>query len=288
MIPYVGGKYQQSSWMKMFVPENFTRYGEVFSGAMWFYIKSDWDIKEVYYNDLDPLMYNLFTCFKQYKEMVEKLKDLPAMNEEVFQNMKKVIQQPLTSPNIDVAVAHVYICTHIFSGITGTLRNPKLKMIDKQFKFATMKDQAVVKRLKTKKIQEKFDKLQTSNLSYEKFIPKVDGDDLFLYIDPPYWKTEKLYKEGNFNKDDHIKLSNIMRKTKCKWMLSYYDFDELHEWFPEDKYVWKRKKYKKVSANAKGKKTPVGEEILIMNYGKDFKKKEKVEKFINDAVELFF
>lgn len=276
------GKYQQSSWMKTFAPKNFDRYGEVFSGAMWFYIKTDWRLKEVYYNDLDPLMYNLFTCFKQYKEMVKKLKDLPAMNNEVFGQMKKIIQQPLSSPDIDVAVAHVYICTHIFSGITGTLRNPKLKMIDKQFKFATMKDQAVVKRLKTKKIQEKFDKLQTFNLSYEKFIPEVDGDDLFLYIDPPYWKTEKLYKEGNFNKDDHIKLSNIMKNSKCKWMLSYYDFDELHEWFPEDKYVWKRKKYKKISANAKGKKTPVGEEILIMNYGNENKKKVKTN------VDLFF
>lgn len=302
MIPYVGGKYQQSNWMKKFIPKNFKRYGEVFSGAMWFYIKSNnWDsLKEVYYNDLDPLMYNLFTCFKQYDEMIKKLENLPAMNKEVFNQMKKIIQQPLTPPNVDIAAAHVYLCTHIFSGITGTLRNKNLKMTNKQFKFEKMKDQAVVKRLKDQDIRNKFDKIQTSNLSYAEFINKVDGNDLFLYIDPPYWKTEKLYREGGFNKENHQELSKIMKKSKCKWMLSYYDFSELHEWFPEDKYKWLRKKYKKMSANAKGKKTPVGEEILIMNYDcekktvvkvdvtKKNKKCNKTKKGKKNKLDLFF
>ena len=252
--------------MKTLVPRHFKRFGEVFGGAMWFYIRSNWKLEEVYYNDLDALMYNLFTCFKQYDKIIEGLKDIPALNEGVFSDMKEVIKRSYTPPDIEVAVAHIYLCTHIFSGVTGTLRNENLKMVDKQFKFKKMVDQACVKRLHKKDIRDKFDKLQTFNLSYDEFIHKVDHEDLFLYLDPPYWKTESYYKEGNFNADDHEKLSHIIKNSKCKWMISYYDFPELHEWFPENRYKWVRKNYKKVSSNLK--KSNISEEVLIMNYSK--------------------
>lgn len=282
MVPYIGGKYQQSSWMATLLPKKFDRYGEVFGGAMWFYIKTNFRVKEAYYNDFDPYMYNLFTCFKQYDEMIKKLKDLPALNEDCFKEQKKVLQgnEKFNVPDVDLAVAHVYLVTHIFSGVTGTLRSPKLKMTDKKFKFATMESQAVVKRLRTQDIRRKFDLLQTFNLSYEAFIPEVDGPDLFLYLDPPYYKTESYYKKGDFNYSDHERLATILNNTKCKWMLSYYDYKELDEWYPKDKFVYRRKDYKKLAANAKGKKTPVGTEVLVMNYGKDrdlskfFEKKE--------------
>jgi hypothetical protein len=48
--------------------------------------------------------------------------------------------------------------------------------------------------------------------------------------------------------------------------LSYYDFDLLHEWFPEDRYTWVRKEFAKAAAAKKGEKQNMGEELLIMNY----------------------
>lgn len=65
MIQYIGGKYHQAKWMSELAPRNFKRYGEVFGGAMWFYVKSSITngVEECYYNDYDPYMYNLFLWF---------------------------------------------------------------------------------------------------------------------------------------------------------------------------------------------------------------------------------
>jgi hypothetical protein len=48
--------------------------------------------------------------------------------------------------------------------------------------------------------------------------------------------------------------------------MSYYDFPQLHEWFPETQYRWEKKEFAKAAAAKKGTKQNMGEELLIMNY----------------------
>lgn len=272
MIPYIGGKYNQTKWMDTHKPLNFSEYAEVFGGAMWFYFKGKIQPQRAYYNDIDPLMVNLFTCFKYYDEMIERLKDLPTYDNNVFQKMKKVIQnnakKEIKKLNFDFAVAHCYIIAHIFSAFTKNIWSPNLNMVKKRPGSVNyMGDHAIVKRLKDPEIRKKLDILKITNLSYEDFIPKLDNENLFLYVDPPYWKTETYYRKGDFNSNDHIKMIKILKNCKSKWMISYYDFPELHEWLSESTYTWKRKSYMKASGNVKkGKNKNPGEEIIIMNY----------------------
>ena len=42
--------------MAQFVPRRFKKYGEVFGGAMWFYIRTSIanNCESIYYNDFDP------------------------------------------------------------------------------------------------------------------------------------------------------------------------------------------------------------------------------------------
>lgn len=274
MIQYIGGKYQQSPWMYQLAPrKGYKYYGEVFGGAMWFYTRTAVAdrCEKVYYNDFDPYMYNLFSCFKQHDKMIELLQDQPTQNEDVFKKMHKIVleNQKFEVPDLEIGAAHVYLISHVFSGMTGCLRKPNAKMMQKGYSFDTMRDHAVLKRLRKPEIQKKMDKLEVHNLSYEQFIPMVDSKDTFLYIDPPYWKTENYYKEGDFSYTDHERLATMLENVKCRWMLSYYNYPELNEWYPRKKYVWKTRKYKKMAAAFKGKEMPTGEEVIVMNYGKE-------------------
>ena len=276
MIQYIGGKYHQAKWMSGLAPRKFKSYAECFGGAMWFYVKSNITngCEVCYYNDFDPYMYNLFLCFKQYDEMIDRMKDLPATHNETFNKMKNVIQKEkkkFEAPDMDVAVAQVYMVTHMFSGITSAIIKPKLKMLrTKGYKFTHMTDHSVLTRLRNPDIRQKLDKLKVSNMSYEEFIPTIDHKGLFLYLDPPYWKTESYYKKGDFNYEDHERLASILEHVKCKWMLSYYDYPELNEWYPRKKYVWKRKEFRKMSAVKRGEKMKdMGEEVNVLNYGKE-------------------
>lgn len=225
-----------------------------------------------------------FYGFKRYDEIIDRMKGMKATHEETFNKMKNVIQKEkksFTPPDMDVAVAHVYLVTHMFSGITSQIMKPKLKMLrTKGYNYEYMDNHSVLTRLRTPDIREKLDKLKVSNMSYEQFIPTVDNKDLFLYLDPPYWKTESYYKKGDFSYDDHERLASMLENAKCKWMLSYYDYPELNKWYPRDKYVWKRKEFRKMSVVKRGEKMkPMGEEINVLNYGKEH---DKLSKFFGD------
>jgi hypothetical protein len=61
-------------------------------------------------------------------------------------------------------------------------------------------------------------------------------------------------------------LANVLHNVQGKFSLSYYDFELLHDWFPETQYRWEKKEFVKAAAAKKGKKQNMGEELLITNY----------------------
>jgi hypothetical protein len=58
----------------------------------------------------------------------------------------------------------------------------------------------------------------------------------------------------------------VLHKVQGKFSLSYYDFELLHQWFPENEYRWEKKLFAKAAAAKKGVVQNKGEELLIMNY----------------------
>jgi DNA adenine methylase len=139
------------------------------------------------------------------------------------------------------------------------------KMVDLKGKYRS-KYLSFRDRLANPKFQEKFKQIGWSNLSYEQFIPMYDSEDMFFYLDPPYYNTEKLYAFHDFGLEDHEKLANLLKECKAKWCMSYYEFDDLVKWFPKDQYHWEYKDFKKASMASEGKKQSTGTEILVMNY----------------------
>lgn len=265
MISYVGGKYRQAKWISQFLPNKIDTYAEVFGGAMWVYLRSNFFAEKVYYNDVNPFMANLFSCCKHYDEFLGHLKSVKSQDQKVFDEYKKEVNELFDSGfnelyNFDVAKKYVYIATQVFSGI---IKN-KSKMVDLKGKYKSKYD-VLIGRLEDTEIQEKISKIIPSCKTYEDFIPSVDHPETHLYLDPPYYNTENLYGFHDFNKDSHEHLLNILKKIESQWILSYYEFDILKEMLPEDEYKWERKDYKKASMASKGKSQTVGTEVLVLS-----------------------
>ena len=51
-----------------------------------------------------------------------------------------------------------------------------------------------------------------------------------------------------------------------KFSLSYYDFSELSDMYPKDKFTWEMKEFVKPAGATEGVEQSTGEEVLIMNY----------------------
>jgi len=276
MISYIGGKYKQAHWMYKFLPNNFNEYAEVFGGAFWFYLRTDIykKIHKAYYNDYNRLMVNLIECSKPQnsKDFLKYIKNANIIpkNRDTFNKFRdEFIELEKTPeiktfkiPNYEYGIMYPYVLTHIFSGAGIRPKSIMMNFGDaKNHKYS-----AFIERLKDPEFQEKMSKVQTSNLDFEEFVKKYDKEDIFMYFDPPYYKTEKYYSFHNFGREDHLRLVNILKNMKGKFMVSYYNFPELEEWFPKDKYHWEEKDYKTTSSGKLGRKVKSQTEVIIMNY----------------------
>jgi DNA adenine methylase len=103
-------------------------------------------------------------------------------------------------------------------------------------------------------------------MDFQEVIEKYDGPKTYFYCDPPYYKTEDYYANHAFGIETHERLATCLKSIEGKFSLSYYDFDQLSEWFPKDEYKWESKEFSKAAMAKAGKAQTKGTELLIMNY----------------------
>jgi DNA adenine methylase len=279
MLSYIGGKSKIGKWITPFYPEDMETYVETFGGMFWCFFNMDLkkypNLKEVVYNDFNPLNYNLFQCVKEPSLLLEAINSIPCQQQgventpSVYKEQFDEFQKELFAsgftinyPDYQVAAKYAYILTQVFSGSkpeTSSFIDLKGKY---KSKYLTFRD-----KLSKPEWVEHFIKIsKIENMDFADVIAKYDSPTTYIYLDPPYWKTENYYSNHDFDRNDHERLAKVLHNVKGKFGLSYYDFDLLHEWFPEDKYRWERKEFVKAAAAKKGKTQTVGEELLILNY----------------------
>lgn len=279
MLSYIGGKSKIGKWIETYYPEDMETYLETFGGMFWCFFNMDLSkykkLNKVVYNDFNPLNYNLFLCVQNPNELQRALDEItvqqlgvnntPIEFKEKFILFQKEIFDPsLKLDGLDyfIAAKYVYVITQVFSGSkpeTSSFIDLKGKYRSKYLSFRDKlsKPNWVDHFLKITDIR---------NSDFEKVIEEFDSNKTYIYLDPPYWKTENYYSNHDFDRNDHERLSRVLNNVESKFSLSYYDFDLLHEWYPVNKFRWESKKFSKSASAKKNTRQSVGEEILIMNY----------------------
>jgi DNA adenine methylase len=279
MLSYIGGKSKIGKWIVPFYPEDMETYVETFGGMFWCFFNMDLskypNLKKVVYNDFNPLNYNLFQCVKNPKLLLDAINEIPCQQfgEEITPSIYKeqfisfqaeIFDDNFSVQPVDYVVAakYAYVLTQVFSGSkpeTSSFIDLKGKY---KSKYLTFRD----KLSKPEWIEHFLKITEVENMDFEDVIKKYDSPTTYIYLDPPYWRTENYYNNHDFDRDDHERLANALKDVKGKFSLSYYDFELLHTWFPEPKYRWEKKEFAKAAAAKKGKTQNMGEELLIMNY----------------------
>lgn len=279
MLSYIGGKSRIGKWIAPFYDKNMETYVEVFGGMFWCFFNMDLkqfpNLKKVVYNDFNPLNYNLFKCVQNPTELLKAINSIdcqkfgeeptPQLYKEQFIRFQSEIFNEgfsLQPGDYEVAAKYVYILTQVFSGSkpeTSSFIDLKGKY---KSKYLTFRD----KLSKPDWINHFLNISEVENMDFSDVIKKYDSPSTYFYVDPPYWKTENYYSNHDFDRQDHERLANVLNGVQGKFSLSYYDFELLHFWFPDNIYRWEKKEFVKAAAAKKGKKQNVGEELLIMNY----------------------
>lgn len=68
-------------------------------------------------------------------------------------------------------------------------------------------------------------------LGYTEFIRRYDGPGTLFYVDPPYWGCEGDYGKELFSRTDFAVLSDCLRTTKGRFLMSINDVPEVRDLF---------------------------------------------------------
>ena len=280
-LSYIGGKSKIGKWIVPFIPQDIETYVEPFSGMFWVFFNMDLskypNLKEVVYNDFNPLNYNLFQCLQNPERLLEEVNNIPCQQrgefptpdiyrEQFIRFQAEIFKTDFRVEAYDYVVAakYAYVLAQVLSGSkpeTSSFIDLKGKY---KSKYLTFRD-----KLSKPDWVEHFLKItHVENMDFQDVIQKYDGLSTYVYADPPYWKTENYYNNHDFDSADHERLADCLKGIRGKFSLSYYDFPQLHNWFPQGQFVWEKKEFAKAAAAKKGKTQNMGEELLIMNYVK--------------------
>lgn len=105
------------------------------------------------------------------------------------------------------------------------------------------------------------------NTDYQDTID-MDGTDVFLFLDPPYYSATKsaLYgKNGNLHKGfDHLRFAEVMKTCTHKWLITYDDSPYIRDLFSFAEIVPWNITYG--MRNVTEGSDQIGRELLIANY----------------------
>lgn len=266
MLSYIGGKKFQAKIIASHFPETYDTYVEPFGGAFWVYLISGLKAKNVIYNDINPYMANIFNCaVSNPKKFYDELGKVEHQNSKTFIKFRdeiftRGIDLPIKSMDFDLAVKYIYLITQVFAGNTV---DAKVKMTDLHGKYNSKYNQ-----FKNKLIDKRYlDRLKgvtaCENLTFNDVISKYDNKSTLFYLDPPYFKLEDYY---TFSNCSHENLAKVLNNIKGKFILSYYDFDNLDDWYPKNKFRRIKHKINCQNGNRKQTNSSKREELLILNY----------------------
>lgn len=225
MIPYLGDKSKIFDFLKPHLPKNPDKWIEPFGGGFNLYFSlnlKEYPDTEFIYNDINPLNSNLFTHLK--KESFIRKVLVSKVDKDVFESSYN---------NLDSKDKDLKALSWLIILSCGDIKN----LMSKEFKGNS---QFEILKYKLPRYTEYFERIKVYNQDYKKILKKYDGDGTFFYLDPPYFGYEQYYINHNFRSESHKELSDELKISKSKWILSYYNFEGINEWYSNYDIITKR------------------------------------------------
>lgn len=259
-LRYPGGKSRAANLITSLMP-NFDEYREPFvgGGSVFLMAKQQYPDKHYWINDLYFELYNLWNFAQQDIELVISIIENWFNS---FNNGKLLYQflnDNFESFNNFEKAAGFFVYNRItFSGTT-------LSGGYSEGAYKGRFTQTSIDRLR--KIHPLLINTKITNDDYSTLLTAT-GDNVFIYLDPPYYTAEKsaLYgKNGHLHKGfNHQKLAQDLKTCQHKWLVTYDNSDYIKALFADFAYIheWDLSYgMKNVSNNSH-----IGKELFISNY----------------------
>lgn len=259
-LRYPGGKNRAVKLISKLVPE-FKEYREPFvgGGSVFIYLKQKFPFKDFWINDIYENLYHFWNeCKENPDQLIQSIYEFRSLYSDGKELHRFLLENIDSFDNIKKAAAFFIFNRITFSGTTesGGFSNAAFH---KRFTDSSIE--------RVKNLSKVLVNTKISNLDYEEVV-MADGDNVFLFLDPPYYSATKsaLYgKNGNLHKTfDHVRFANIMKQTRHKWLITYDDSEYIRELFYFANITAWDLTYG--MRNINNKANQIGKELLIANY----------------------
>lgn len=261
-LRYPGGKSRAISQIIKHLPINFSEYREPFvgGGSLFIYLKQKRPDLKIWINDLNPELYYFWKYAQinseKLADAILKIKQERTDGQDLFSELVNIDLKNLSEFE---RAARFFILNRVtFSG-TVESGGYSQAAYEKRFTYSSIERLA--------QIGQVLDGVRVTNSDYKEVIGQ-NGEDVFIFLDPPYLKAtkSKLYgRKGILHTIfDHIEFADQMKKCKYLWLVTYDDCDEIRCNFSyAHLYKWQ---LQYGMNNYKQGKADKGNELFIMNY----------------------
>lgn len=182
-------------------------------------------VNHIYINDYDKAIYAFWSAvINRADEFCQWIAEVD-ISLENWRSYKDIHRSEAQNDLFELAKATLFLNRTNISGIIkggvigGSEQKGKYK-INARFR----KDDLIQKIQKIKKFK---NRISLSNLDGLAFIKKLDRrkEEIFIYLDPPYYNKAKDLYMNFYSESDHQKLSSYVNKMKKRWMVSYDNHD---------------------------------------------------------------
>lgn len=281
LLRYPGGKQKLS---RIIVKDfcNFKEYREPFVGGgsvfllvrqMFFGTNNN---KKYWINDYYSLLYKFWkvlqdeeSCFRLVNKIIEWKKNFEGNGKKLYNFLKNKMEEfSIFYVNDIESSAALYILNRITYG----------GLIEKgRYSESAFRDRFNVKLEKFLNVSALLKDVEITKYDFEEVIRR-EGEEVLIYLDPPYCSIGNLYGDKKEKFFDHERLAKSLKDTKHKWLLSYNNNDYIRSLYSFAYIKEINVTYSMTRKNGKNKKET---ELLITNYKIDNSKLEHFNIFSN-------
>ena len=253
-IRYPGSKLQAVKRInKNIILDNYDEYWEpFFGGGALFFAKPL--AKKNFINDSNKDLINFFKGIQNKETRIQLIKKVSSFEptKENFDSIKNLE----TSSNFEAACRFFIINRTCYSGI---MNKPNWGYHEKKsLPPRKWGDRIMI-------AGEKLEHAQILNKDFRKFFKRKVKNNVFAFIDPPYFKADqKRAYSDSFLENDHLDLLNILKEARFNFLLTYDDCPEIRELYSD--FDIKNEEWMYHTANSNVTTRKVGKELFIKNF----------------------
>lgn len=261
-LRYPGGKNRLVPLIKRLISDNGLTgcsYAEPFAGgaSVALALLLDGFAKKVYINDIDPAVYAFWHCvLNETEAFVSKIVNSPLRIEE-WHRQKEILKRKVDVNLLDLGFSFFFLNRTnrsgiINGGVIGGLDQQGNWLMDCRFNRDALS-------AKIEKIAEFRHQISISCQDSEDFMRsfRLSHEQMFFYIDPPYFEKGKRLYTNFYNEADHKALASFIKSDLSgHWVVTYDNHPfirDIYKPFPIYEF--------ELDYSAAGRKT--GREVLI-------------------------